>query len=35
MITNVENHEGLASIIKQAIGGEYCRIKLMNNGITK
>jgi hypothetical protein len=35
MITGVENHENLTSIIKQAIGDENYQTKLMNNGITK
>jgi hypothetical protein len=35
MITGVENHENLTSVIKQAIGDENYQIKLMNNGITK
>jgi hypothetical protein len=35
MITGVENHENLGSIIKQAIGDEHYQTKLMNNGITK
>jgi hypothetical protein len=35
MMTGVENHEDLTSIIKQAIGDERYQIKLMNNGITK
>jgi hypothetical protein len=35
MITGVENHENLTSIIKQAIGDEHYQTKLMNNGITK
>jgi hypothetical protein len=35
MITGIENHEDLTSIIKQAIGDEYYQIKLMNNGIIK
>jgi hypothetical protein len=35
MITGVENHENLTSIIKQAIGNENYQIKLMSNGITK
>jgi hypothetical protein len=35
MITGVENHENLTSIIKQAIGDENYQTKLMNDGITK
>jgi hypothetical protein len=35
MITGVENHENLTSIIKLAIGDENYQTKLMNNGITK
>jgi hypothetical protein len=35
MITGVENHENLTTIIKQAIGDEHYQTKLMNNGITK
>jgi hypothetical protein len=35
MITGVENHEDLTSIIEQAIGDENYQSKLMNNGITK
>jgi hypothetical protein len=35
MITGVENHENLTSIIKQAVVDENHQIKLINNGITK
>jgi ribosome-binding factor A len=35
MITGVENHENLSSIIKQAIGDENYQTNLMNNGVTK
>jgi ribosome-binding factor A len=35
MITGVEIHENLTSIIKQAIGDENYQTKLMNKGITK
>jgi hypothetical protein len=35
MITGVENHANLTSIIKQAIGDKNYQTKLMNNGITK
>jgi hypothetical protein len=35
MITGVDNHENLTTIIKQAIGDEYYQTKLMNNGINK
>jgi hypothetical protein len=35
MITGVENHENLTSIIKQDIGDENYQTKLMNNDITK
>jgi hypothetical protein len=35
MITGIEIHEDLTSIIKQAIGDEHYQTKLMNNGITK
>jgi hypothetical protein len=35
MITGIENHEDLTSVIKQAISGEHYQTKLMNNGITK
>jgi hypothetical protein len=33
MITGVENHEDLTSIIKHAIGDEHYQTKLMNNHI--
>jgi hypothetical protein len=35
MITGVENHEDLISIIKQANDDEHYQTKLMNNDITK
>jgi hypothetical protein len=35
MITGIENHEAMSSIINQAIGDEHYQIKLMSNGITK
>jgi hypothetical protein len=35
MITGIENHKDLTSIIKQAIGDEHYQIKLTNNGVTK
>jgi hypothetical protein len=35
MITGVENHENLASVIKQAISDENYQTKLINNGQPK
>jgi hypothetical protein len=35
MITGIENHKDLTSIIKQAIADEHYQPKLMNYSITK
>jgi hypothetical protein len=35
MITGVENHKDLTSIIKQSLGDEHYQTKLMNNAYRK